>query len=54
MLLLGEFGTLRLSEAMRYAIDYAGNGYPLVPTISDTIGGVEKLFRDEWTSSAEV
>jgi len=54
MLLLGEFGTLRLSEAMRYAIDYAGNGYPLVPTISDTISGVEKLFRDEWTSSAEV
>src|SRR5215211_5843038 len=54
MVLLGEFGTLRLSEVMRYAIDYAGHGYPLVPRISDTIGGVEKLFRDEWTSSAEV
>ena len=54
MLLLGEFGTLRLSEVMRYAIDYAGHGYPLVPRISDTISGVERLFRDEWTSSAEV
>src|SRR5215211_3649367 len=54
MLLLGEFGTFRLSEVMRYAIDYAGHGYPLLPKISDTIGGVEKLFRDEWTSSAEV
>jgi gamma-glutamyltranspeptidase / glutathione hydrolase len=54
MVLLGEFGTLRLSEVMRYAIEYAGHGYPLVPTISDTIGGVEKLFRDEWTSSAQV
>src|SRR5215207_11672026 len=54
MLLLGEFGTFRLSEVMRYAIDYAGHGYPLLPRISDTIGGVEKLFRDEWTSSAEV
>jgi gamma-glutamyltranspeptidase/glutathione hydrolase len=54
MLLLGEFGTLRLSEVMRYAIDYAGYGYPLVPNISGTIGGVEKLFRDEWTSSAQV
>src|SRR5215216_3188500 len=54
MLLLGEFGTLRLSEVMRYAIGYAGHGYPLVPTISDTIRGVEKLFRDEWTSSAQV
>src|SRR5215216_6474534 len=54
MVLLGEFGTLRLSEVMRYAIEYAGHGYPLVPRISDTIGGVEKLFRDEWISSAQV
>jgi gamma-glutamyltranspeptidase / glutathione hydrolase len=54
MRLLGEFGTLRVSEAMRYAIDYAGHGYPLVPTISDTIGRVEKLFRDEWTTSAQL
>src|SRR5215207_3380084 len=54
MLLLGEFGTLRLSEVMRFAIDYAGGGYPLVPQISDTIRGVERLFRDEWTSSARV
>src|SRR5918993_593628 len=54
MVLLGEFGTLRLSEVMRFAIDYAGHGYPLVPRISDTIARVEKLFRDEWTSAAEV
>jgi gamma-glutamyltranspeptidase/glutathione hydrolase len=54
MVLLGEFGTLRLSEVMRYAIYYAGLGYPLVPRISDTIGGVEKLFRGEWTTSARV
>ncbi|HEX5850783.1 MAG TPA: gamma-glutamyltransferase family protein [Rubrobacter sp.] len=54
MLMLGEFGTLRLSEVMRYAIDYAGGGYPLVPQISATISGVEGLFRDEWPSSARV
>jgi gamma-glutamyltranspeptidase / glutathione hydrolase len=54
MRLLGEFGTLRLSEVMRYAIDYAGHGYPLVPNISDTIRRVEKLFRDEWTTSAQI
>jgi gamma-glutamyltranspeptidase / glutathione hydrolase len=54
MLLLGEFGTLRLSEVMRYAIGYAGDGYPLLPRISDTIRGVEGLFRDEWPSSARV
>ena len=54
MLMLGEFGTLRLSEVMRYAIGYAGDGYPLVPQISGTIRGVEGLFRDEWPSSARV
>jgi gamma-glutamyltranspeptidase / glutathione hydrolase len=54
MVLLGEFGTLRLAEVMRYAIDYADHGYPLVPGISATIGGVEKMFRDEWTSSAQL
>ena len=54
MLMLGEFGTLRLSEVMRYAIDYAGGGYPLVPQISATISGVEELFRGEWPSSAQV
>ncbi len=54
MLLLGEFGTLRLADVMRYAIGYAENGYPLVPRISSTIHSVEGLFRDEWPSSAQV
>src|ERR687894_1234211 len=54
MRLLGEFGTLRLSEVMRYAIYYARHGYPLVPNISSTIRRVEKQFRDEWTTSAQV
>jgi gamma-glutamyltranspeptidase/glutathione hydrolase len=54
MLLLGEFGTLRLADAMGYAIGYAEHGYPLVPRISDVIRGVEGLFREEWPSSARV
>jgi gamma-glutamyltranspeptidase/glutathione hydrolase len=54
MLLLGEYGTLRLSEVMRYAIDYAGHGYPILPTISDTIRRVEGVFREEWASSAQI
>jgi gamma-glutamyltranspeptidase/glutathione hydrolase len=54
MLLLGEFGTLRLAEVMAYAISYAEHGYPLIPRISDTIHSVEGLFRDEWHSSAQV
>jgi gamma-glutamyltranspeptidase/glutathione hydrolase len=54
MLLLGEFGTLRLADVMGYANGYAENGYPLVPRISDTIRDVEELFRDEWPSSARL
>jgi gamma-glutamyltranspeptidase/glutathione hydrolase len=54
MLLLGEFGTLRLAEVMSYAIGYAEHGYPLVPRISATVRGVEQLFRGEWPSSARI
>jgi gamma-glutamyltranspeptidase/glutathione hydrolase len=54
MLLLGEFGTLRLADVMGYAIGYAEHGYPLVPRISETIRSVEGLFHDEWPSSAQV
>src|SRR5215213_611828 len=54
MLLLGEFGTLRLANVMGCAIGYAENGYPIVRRISDTIRDVEELFRDEWPSSARV
>ena len=54
MLLLGEFGTLRLADVMGYAIGYAEHGYPLVPRVSETIRSVEGLLREEWPSSARV
>jgi len=54
MLLLREYGTLRLREVMGYAIGYAARGYPLVPAISWSIASVAELFRDHWPSSAEV
>jgi gamma-glutamyltranspeptidase / glutathione hydrolase len=54
MLLLGEFGTLRLADVMGYAIGYAEHGCPLVPRISETIRSVEGLFCEEWPSSARV
>ena len=52
--LLREFGTMELADVMRFAIDYAEHGYPVVPRIADSIRNVEALFRDEWTPSAEV
>jgi len=54
MLLLREYGTLRLRDVMAYAIGYAGRGYPLVPAISWGLASVAELFRDHWPSSAEV
>jgi gamma-glutamyltranspeptidase / glutathione hydrolase len=54
MLLLREYGMLRLRDVMGYAIGYAGGGYPLLPAISWGIASVAELFRDHWPSSAEV
>jgi len=54
LLLLRDHGTMRPREVLRFAVDYAGGGYPLVPRISETIASVAALFRDEWPSSAAV
>jgi gamma-glutamyltranspeptidase/glutathione hydrolase len=52
--LLRDFGTMPLAEVLRFAIEYAENGYPVLPRIAGAIRNVEQLFRDEWTTSAEV
>jgi hypothetical protein len=54
MLLLRQYGTLRLRDVMDYAIGYAARGYPVVPAVSWGIASVAELFRDHWPSSAEV
>jgi gamma-glutamyltranspeptidase / glutathione hydrolase len=54
LLLLREYGTLPLRDVLGYAIGYAAAGYPLVPAISWSIASVAELFREHWTSSAEV
>jgi len=54
LLLLREYGTLRLRDVLGYAIGYAQAGYPLVPAISWSIASVADIFREHWHSSAEV
>jgi gamma-glutamyltranspeptidase/glutathione hydrolase len=54
MLLLREYGTLRLRDVLGYAIGYAASGYPMLPAISWGIASVAELFRDHWPGSAEV
>jgi gamma-glutamyltranspeptidase / glutathione hydrolase len=54
MLLLRDYGTLRLADVLTPAIEYAANGHPLAERASATIATVEGLFRDHWPTSAEV
>ena len=52
--MLRDHGTLPLRDVLRFAIGYAEDGYPVLPQIAGAIRNVETLFRDEWTTSAEV
>jgi gamma-glutamyltranspeptidase/glutathione hydrolase len=52
--MLRDHGTLSLEDVLRFAIGYAEGGYPVLPKIAGAIRGVEQLFRDAWTTSAEV
>ncbi|GAC1639568.1 MAG: gamma-glutamyltransferase family protein [Candidatus Dormibacteraceae bacterium] len=54
MALLRDHGTWRLGDVMRFAIDYAHSGYPVVARIADMVAMVEALFREHWPTSADV
>ncbi len=54
MIMLLDYGTMRLRDVLEHAIGFARDGYPLVPNIAHTINRVKSLFEDEWTSSADV
>jgi len=54
MLLLRDYGTLRVADVLTPAIAYARNGYPLVERACATIATVEELFRAHWPTSAAV
>jgi len=52
--ILRDYGTLPLADVLRFAIGYAEDGYPMLPQIAGAIRNVEALFRDDWTTSADV
>ena len=54
MLLLRDYGTMRLADVLAPAISYASNGHPLVERACATIEMVENLFREHWPTSAAV
>ena len=54
LVLLRDHGTWELADVLAYAIGYARDGIPLVPQALATIRRVADLFRDDWTSSAQL
>src|ERR1051325_2697821 len=54
MLLLRDYGTMRLRDVLEPAISYARDGYPLVKRACAPIHTVEQLFRKHWPTSAAV
>ena len=54
MLLLRDYGTLRLADVLAPAIFYASQGHPLVERANATIATVADLFRTHWPTSAAV
>jgi gamma-glutamyltranspeptidase/glutathione hydrolase len=54
MMLLRDYGTMKLSDVLAPAIFYASQGHPLVERASATIATVAELFLKHWPTSAAV
>ena len=54
MLMLRDHGTMGLRDVLQPAIDYARDGHPVLPRVSNTIKGLAEYFAAEWPSSAAV
>ena len=54
MLLLRDFGTMKLRDVLEPAIGYAINGFPLVFRAAASIHAIADHFAAHWPSSAEV
>jgi len=54
MMLLRDFGSMRLADVLAPAIGYAENGHPLLERAHATIGTVAAMFREYWPTSAAV
>jgi gamma-glutamyltranspeptidase/glutathione hydrolase len=54
MLILRDYGTMRLADVLTPAIGYWLNGFPLVERASATIATVADQFRTHWPTSAAV
>ncbi|WP_159619436.1 gamma-glutamyltransferase family protein [Ruania rhizosphaerae] len=54
MLMLERYGTMRLREVAGYAIGYAREGYPFLAQAAAAVAGLEQVFGDHWSTSADI
>src|SRR6204780_649188 len=54
MMLLRDYGTMRVADVLAPAIGYAQNGHPVLERANATIATVAALFRDHYPTSAAV
>ncbi len=50
--MLRDHGTQPLDAVLRYAIEYADHGHPLLPRVTATVASVSEHFRTHWPTSA--
>jgi gamma-glutamyltranspeptidase / glutathione hydrolase len=50
--LLRDHGTLPLDAVLRFALEYAEHGHPLLPRVAATVASVSEHFRTHWPTSA--
>jgi gamma-glutamyltranspeptidase/glutathione hydrolase len=54
MLMLERWGTWSVEDVLAPAIAYAEGGFPILDRIAGTIGTVQRMFTEDWPTSAEV
>lgn len=54
LMLLQDYGTLRLEEVLAPAIRYARDGHPVLPRVAAQIASMREFFLAHWPSSAEL
>ena len=51
---LRDYGTFPLNRVLRFAIDYAQNGHPLLPRVAATAATMAETFTQHWPTSAQL
>lgn len=54
MMVLRDYGTMRLRDVLEPSLAYAKGGHPIVERACATISTVKKLFAEHWPTSAAV